>query len=63
MRGKIAARSYMGERSQILVNVEGLTKPVSVALQNAGRNTSDLPDVVGLSWEPENAVLLPAGGE
>jgi spermidine/putrescine transport system ATP-binding protein/putrescine transport system ATP-binding protein len=62
LQGKIVAHSYMGERSQILVNVEGLAKPVSVAVQNAGRNTSDLPDVVGLNWEPENAVLLPASG-
>lgn len=60
LKGKISARSYMGERSQILVNVDGLAKPISVALQNAGRNPCDLPDLVGLSWEPENAVLLPA---
>lgn len=54
--GKVSATAYLGERSHLLVTVEGLHAPVAVAGQ-----INRLPPgtAVSLSWEPEAAIVLP----
>ena len=61
--GKMGPSAYLGDRSHLYVYLEGREEPVSVALQNLTRSTSDLREPnrpVWLSWDEESVVLLPS---
>ncbi len=61
--GTLVAKSYLGDRNQVFVRVDGLEKPVALALPNSDREvTGELSEagVVSISWRPENAILLSA---
>jgi spermidine/putrescine ABC transporter ATP-binding subunit len=62
-QGKVAAASYLGDRSHLQVHVAGLEAPLSVASQNVlplldSARTSEHNDV-WLSWPSESVVVLP----
>ena len=62
IEGKMGPSAYLGDRSHLYVYLDGRDEPVSVALQNLSRSTSDIrePDKpVWLSWEEDSVVLLP----
>ena len=57
--GKVATATYLGERTHLLVAVEGLPRPIAVTIQNT--SSQKLPacgETIGLSWEPGAFVLL-----
>jgi spermidine/putrescine transport system ATP-binding protein/putrescine transport system ATP-binding protein len=59
LSGSVASATYLGERTHLLVGVEGLTKPVAVTIQNsASHNLPAMGERVVLSWEPTALVLL-----
>ncbi|SMF13755.1 spermidine/putrescine transport system ATP-binding protein/putrescine transport system ATP-binding protein [Tistlia consotensis] len=63
IEGKIAAASYLGDRSHYYVTLPGVQRPLAVAAQNVDRETegwlqSGAP--VWLSWQPKGPILLPA---
>ena len=60
--GKMGPSAYLGDRSHLYVYLDGREEPVSVALQNLTRATSDLREPekpVWLSWDEDSVVLLP----
>ncbi len=59
--GRIEDVAYLGDRSRYLVQVDGLTQPVSVFSGNDGSLSADgaVGDRVHLSWTPGAARLLP----
>jgi ABC-type Fe3+/spermidine/putrescine transport system ATPase subunit len=60
--GRLAARSYFGDRNHYYVAIEGLAKPLAVAAQNVKRNCAEdtqAGSVVWVSWPADAAVLLP----
>ena len=62
VQGRIAATSYLGDRSHLQVHVPGLGNPLSVASQNVLpllHGTRATEDALWLSWPVEAAVLLP----
>ena len=57
--GRLIARTYLGDRSQYLVEVKGLERPIIAADQNVKRGTTFAGlDEFWLHWEPEAARLL-----
>jgi spermidine/putrescine transport system ATP-binding protein/putrescine transport system ATP-binding protein len=59
LTGTVASATYLGERTHLLVGVEGLTKPVAVTIQNsASHNLPAMGEKVALSWEPTSLLLL-----
>lgn len=62
--GKVAAASYLGDRSHLQVRLPGLEVPLSVASQNITPVVESAHDRekndVWLSWPNESVVLLPA---
>lgn len=65
LKGRMIARSYLGDRDHYYVEVQGQDAPVAVAAQNISRNV-DPSDLNGrdmwLRWSPDAAVLLPSTG-
>ena len=61
VQGRMAAMTYLGERSHFQVLVEGLGAPISVAAQNAARDGAGLREgeSVYLSWPADAPLLLP----
>ena len=61
IRGRMGAMAYLGERSHFQVHVEGMSAPISVAAQNAGRGGGGLREgeSVYLSWPADAPLLLP----
>jgi ABC-type Fe3+/spermidine/putrescine transport system ATPase subunit len=60
--GRVDAEAYFGDRSHYYVEVDGMTRRVAVALQNAQRsldNAEARGRQVWLTWPTESAVLLP----
>jgi spermidine/putrescine ABC transporter ATP-binding subunit len=62
--GKVAAASYLGDRSHLQVHVPGLATPLAVSSQNVlplfhSAHASEQNDV-WLSWPSESVVVLPA---
>lgn len=63
LMGTLVAQSYLGDSKHLFVRVDGLDKPVALALANSDRSlTSDLADTapVSIAWRPDNGILLPA---
>jgi spermidine/putrescine transport system ATP-binding protein/putrescine transport system ATP-binding protein len=59
LAGTITSAIYLGERTHLLVGVDGLAKPIAVTVQNSqSRNLPAMGDKVALSWEPTALVLL-----
>lgn len=59
--GRLAAASYLGERSHFYIAVDGLAEPLSVARQNTlARPARSANTQVWLSWPPDAAIILPA---
>jgi spermidine/putrescine transport system ATP-binding protein/putrescine transport system ATP-binding protein len=63
IKGRLAAMSYLGDRSHYFVAVEGLDQQVSVASQNDlshldATNQLDYGSEVWLTWAPGGAVIL-----
>ena len=63
VRGRVAASSYLGDRSHLRVNVTGLDFPISVASQNVlpllhSAHAAE-SDAMWLSWPAAAVVLLP----
>ncbi len=63
VRGRVAAASYLGDRSHLRVDVPGLGAPISVASQNIlpllhSAHATESDDL-WLSWPAEAVVLLP----
>jgi spermidine/putrescine transport system ATP-binding protein/putrescine transport system ATP-binding protein len=59
LAGTVASTTYLGERTHLLVRVEGLTKPVAVTVQNsAAHNLPAMGGKVVLSWEPTALLQL-----
>lgn len=61
VRGIISASTYLGDRSNFLVKVEGLERPVSVVRQNSGRDKPvnlNIGSLVVVSWPVDTALLL-----
>ena len=63
VRGRIAAASYLGDRSHLRVDVPGLGTPISVASQNVlpllhGAHAAE-SDAMWLTWPAAAVVLLP----
>jgi spermidine/putrescine ABC transporter ATP-binding subunit len=59
LSGTVASTTYLGERTHLLVAVEGLTRPVAVTVQNsASRNLPAMGEKVALSWDATALVLL-----
>jgi spermidine/putrescine ABC transporter ATP-binding subunit len=63
LTGRLSHKAYFGDRSHYFVEVEGLSKLIAVARQNADRELAD-SDAIGravwMSWKPEAASLLTA---
>lgn len=63
VQGKLAARSYLGDRNHYYVETAYNKVPIAVAQQNAARD-GQVDQLVGkdiwLSWSPDAAVLLSA---
>ena len=63
MQGKMGPSAYLGDRSHLYIYLDGREEPVSVALQNLRRSTSEMREPekpVWLSWEEDSVVLLPS---
>jgi len=60
VRGTVLSTTYLGERSHVLVEVEGLPSPLAVTIPNDGRATNTLAPrtSVSLSWPPDSVILL-----
>lgn len=58
VRGEILADTYLGDRRQYLVKVEGLAKPVAVSQQNTDASSPRLRGQVWVCWKPELGRLL-----
>jgi len=63
IRGRLAAMSYLGDRSHYFIEVEGLDQRISVASQNDlshldAINQVDYGSEVWLTWVPAGAVVL-----
>jgi spermidine/putrescine transport system ATP-binding protein/putrescine transport system ATP-binding protein len=57
--GAVVSTTYLGERSHLLVRVEGLSVAVAITVQNAElRNLPAPGDRIALSWTPTSFVLL-----
>jgi spermidine/putrescine transport system ATP-binding protein/putrescine transport system ATP-binding protein len=66
VQGRIAASSYLGDRSHYYVDVAGLRRPLAVAAQNVDRAIEGwlAPGVpVWLAWQEDAVVLLPPTSE
>ena len=64
VRGRVAAASYLGDRSHLRVDVSGLGAPISVASQNIlpllhSAHSAETEDM-WLSWPAAAVVLLPS---
>ncbi|WP_214326220.1 ABC transporter ATP-binding protein [Nonomuraea sediminis] len=59
LRGSVLDVSFYGGVSHLSVDVPGQPKPVLVAVQ--GASTTQPGAEVGLSWEPQDAVIIPVG--
>lgn len=62
LTGEIAASSYLGDRSHLLIRVPGLEKPIAVAAQNTSRSHMAPAAAVTLGWKAANGILLPENG-
>jgi spermidine/putrescine transport system ATP-binding protein/putrescine transport system ATP-binding protein len=61
VRGRLAAASYLGERSHFYISIDGLAEPLSVARQNtSARPVRSADTELWLSWSPDAAIILPA---
>ncbi|MGB5558751.1 MAG: ABC transporter ATP-binding protein, partial [Paracoccaceae bacterium] len=62
LRGKVRSIAYLGDRSHLLVDIDGLDAPVTVFSSNAEgeRASVSVGDPVGLSWDTAAARLLTA---
>ncbi len=62
LRGKVRSIAYLGDRSHLLVDIDGLDTPVTVFSSNAEgeRASVSVGDPVGLSWDTAAARLLTA---
>jgi spermidine/putrescine ABC transporter ATP-binding subunit len=60
IQGRVVTATYLGERTHVLVAVDGLSKPIAVTVQNASSATSTFSPgtLVFLSWEPDAFVVL-----
>ncbi|WP_206530149.1 ABC transporter ATP-binding protein [Nordella sp. HKS 07] len=59
VKGRIIAQTYLGDRRQYLVRIEGLTKPIAVSRQISGTEPSLPSDGdVWLTWPPQLGRLL-----
>ena len=63
VRGRVAAASYLGDRSHLRVDVPGLGTPISVASQNVvplldSAHATETEDL-WLCWPAAAVVLLP----
>ena len=63
VRGRVAAASYLGDRSHLRVDVPGLEAPISVASQNVlpllHSAHAEESDAMWLTWPDSAVVLLP----
>jgi ABC-type Fe3+/spermidine/putrescine transport system ATPase subunit len=61
VEGIVTAVTYLGDRSHLLVRVDGLERPFAVAMQNAQRARQSVGlenSKVWLAWAPEAGLLL-----
>ena len=59
LKGRIIADTYLGDRRQYLVKIDGAERPLTISLQNTGGNTQEaLGGEVWVSWKPELGRLL-----
>ena len=63
VRARLAAASYLGERSHYFLQVDGLAEPLSIARQNTHAqilHETDAGSELWLSWSPAAGIVLPA---
>ena len=61
LKATVRATNYLGERTHLGVEIEGLENPVSVSVPNeAGSFETPVPGMtIALTWNPESFVVLP----
>jgi spermidine/putrescine transport system ATP-binding protein len=60
LKGRVSATNYLGAHTNLHIDVEGLSKPVAVSVQNAPSEfqAPGLGETVALNWNAQSFVIL-----